>query len=178
MDFLTFFIDRGAVSGAFHTSSHLALTRHCLRCLGVIWSAGMLRQKPGSTQINRAFCPERCVEGYSFPSTLRVRKQTLSQTTFYLSPRSSHVVVLKLSVSLWVGASLPCSKLCSLSVRWTASSFGKLCIFSPPVLLPCYFSVCSCFATSSFVRNPFLIYYFCSTEFEGRCAWIHLHWAR
>lgn len=84
MDFLTFFIDRGAVSGAFHTSTLLVLTRHCLHCLGVIWSAGMLRQKPGSTQINRAFCPERCVEGYSFPSTLRVRKQTLSQTTFYL----------------------------------------------------------------------------------------------
>lgn len=149
MDFLTFFIDRGAVSGAFHTSSLLALTRHCLRCLGVIWSAGMLRQKPGSTHINRAFCPERCVEGYSFPSTLRVRKQTLSQTTFYLSPRSSHVVVLKLSLSLWVGASLPCSKFGSLSSRWTPSSFGKLCIFFPrssAVLLPCYFSVCSCFA--------------------------------
>lgn len=49
---------------------------------------------------------------------------------------------------------------------------------SSAVLLPCYCSVCSFFAgekqTAAFLRKPFLIYYFYSTEFESRCARIHL----
>lgn len=138
MDFLTFFIDRGAVSGAFHTSSLLAQTRHCLLCLSIIWSAGKLRQKPVSTQSNRAFCPERCVESYSFPSTLRVRKQTHSQTTFYLHGHC----ILFFSNSVFVSG-------CASSLQQTLFSFCQMngefiwnsCISFPKALLFCYFVI-------------------------------------
>lgn len=139
---------------------------------------GHVKAKAWSTQINCAFCPERCVEGYSFPSSLRVRKHMRSQTTFYLHGHHILLFFYSLCVCEWVRVFPAANFVLFLPDGWKLYVFFFLELFSYLVILMFVVTLqAKTNSTDCFVRN-ILIHYFCSTEFESRCAWIHLLWTR